>query len=112
MWAVLVFGPQPCGVENRALGGVLPVLLFSNSERIQKEILGDAGDRLLARLKQLKERKEQIDLAVRTVLCRPPTAEEAQALEGYLNKRADRPAEALKQMVWALLCSSEFRFNY
>src|SRR5438477_12190051 len=29
LWAVLAVGPQPCGVENGALGGVLPVLLFS-----------------------------------------------------------------------------------
>jgi hypothetical protein len=34
------------------------------------------------------------------------------ALEDYLTKRADRPAEAQRQLVWALLNSSEFRFNY
>jgi len=49
---------------------------------------------------------------VRTVLCRPPTADEIKALDEYLAKRADRPMEAQRQLVWALLNSSEFRFNY
>jgi hypothetical protein len=114
------------GIENSARGfasqfewpgddfqiGVGEALFFSNADRLQKEVLADGGDRLLGRLKQLKDRKEQVDLAVRSVLCRPPSADEAKALDEYLAKRADRPAEALRQMVWALICSSEFRFNY
>ena len=40
---MLVFGPQPCGVENRELGGVLPVLLFSSSEPAGNEPSGVAA---------------------------------------------------------------------
>jgi len=43
---------------------------------------------------------------------RPPADEEIQALTDYLAQRADRPDEARRQMVWALLTSSECRFNY
>jgi Protein of unknown function (DUF1549)/Protein of unknown function (DUF1553) len=92
--------------------GVSEALLFSNSDRIQKDLLADSQDRLLAKLKLLKEPKEQVQMAVRSVFCREASADEVKTLEAFLAKRADRPAEALRQMVWALLCSSEFRFNY
>jgi hypothetical protein len=92
--------------------GVGEALLFSNGDKIQKELLTDGSDRLLGRLKAAKDRKELVETAVRTVLCRPPTADEVKELNEYLNKRADRPADAVRQIVWALLGSSEFRFNY
>ncbi|HTU20467.1 MAG TPA: DUF1549 domain-containing protein [Gemmataceae bacterium] len=92
--------------------GVSEALLFSNGDRIQKDLLTDGGDRLLGRLKQLKNGDEVIDLTVRTIFCRPPRDEERKLLADYLKQRADRPAEALRQMVWALLTSAEFRFNY
>ena len=92
--------------------GVGEALLFSNNNRIQKELLADGGDRLLGRLKQLRSVEEVIDTAVRTVLCRPPREEERRLLGDYLRHRSDRPAEAQRQMVWALLTSAEFRFNY
>jgi hypothetical protein len=92
--------------------GVGEALLFSNGDRLEKELLADGGDRLVGRLKQLNDPQERIDLAVRAVLSRPPTAEEAKLLGDYLQKRGDRPAEACRQLVWALLASAEFRFNY
>lgn len=92
--------------------GVNEALLFSNSDRIQKELLADSADRLLGRLNSLKDRKEIIDAAVRAIYCRPPTTEECAALDAFLAKRSDRGAEAQRQMVWALLTSSEFRFNW
>ncbi len=92
--------------------GVGEALLFSNNDRIQQELLADGGDRLLGRMKQLKSVDEIIDLAVRTILCRPPRDDERKLLGDYLKERGDRPAEAHRQIVWALLTSAEFRFNY
>jgi hypothetical protein len=92
--------------------GVGEALLFTNGDRVQKEYLADAADRLVGRLKTLKTPKEQVDLAVRTVLSRPPTAEEAKLLEDYLQRRQDRPVEACRQLVWVLITGAEFRFNY
>jgi hypothetical protein len=91
---------------------VMEALLFSNSTRIQSEVLSDSGDRLLGRLKLLKSTEEMIDTAVKNVFCRSPKPEEIEAIKAFLAKRADRPAEAARQMVWALLTSSEFRFNH
>ncbi len=91
--------------------GVSEALLFSNGTAIEKDVLAEGSDRLLNRLKQLKN-DEAIEIAVRTILCRPPREEERRLLGDYLKQRADRPAEARRQMVWALLTSTEFRFNY
>ena len=30
----------------------------------------------------------------------------------YINRRGDRPTEAYRQVIWALLSGAEFRFNY
>jgi hypothetical protein len=47
-----------------------------------------------------------------SVLTRRPTAAETSEVETYLAPRAeDRPA-AIKELTWALLTSSEFRFNH
>lgn len=92
--------------------GVGEALLFSNADRARNDLLGDGGDRLLARLKSLPSQDAVIDCAVRSVLSRPPAASEKQMLGDYLARRSDRQAEARKQMVWALLTSAEFRFNY
>jgi hypothetical protein len=90
--------------------GVSEALLFSNSDRILREFSG--GDRLPARLEQTKDQNAAIDLAVSSVLCRPPTAAEQQSLRDYLARRTDRPADAWRQVVWVLLTSPEFRFNH
>jgi hypothetical protein len=92
--------------------GVAEALLFSNSDRIQREVLADGGDRLVGKLKDIRDTDLLVDTAVRNVLSRPATAEEKKLLGDYVRARADRPAEAARQLVWALLSSSEFRFNY
>jgi hypothetical protein len=92
--------------------GVSEALLLSNDGRIQKEFLSDGGDRLVGRLKAIGDPRERIDAAVRAVLSRPSTADEFEILGSFLDDRQDRPAEACRQLVWALLTGSEFRFNY
>ncbi len=91
---------------------VSEALLFSNGERVWKEFLSDGGDRLVGRLKLINDPKELVDTAVRAVLSRAPTADEVKVMTEYLNKRQDRRVEACRQLVWAMLGSSEFRFNY
>jgi hypothetical protein len=91
---------------------VTEALLFSNSDRLQREMLADGRDRLVGKLKETKTPEEAVEVAFRNVLTRAPDAEEKKALVAYLAERRDRPAEAYRQMVWALLTSAEFRFNY
>jgi hypothetical protein len=91
---------------------VTEALLFSNSDRVQRDVLADGGDRLIGRLRQIQDTKELVDVAMRNVLSRPATREEQQLLGDYLKQRGDRRVDACRQIVWALLTSSEFRFNY
>jgi hypothetical protein len=92
--------------------GVGEALLFSNSDRLQRELLGDAGNTLVGKMKAAKGPEQAIDLAARSVLSRPASADEKKELAAYVAKRGDRLVEAYRQVVWALLSSAEFRFNY
>jgi hypothetical protein len=63
----------------------------------------------------VKDEKDPAAVAkvlVRNALGRPATVAEVASLTEYMAKRANRPAEARKQMLWALLTCPEFRFNH
>lgn len=92
--------------------GAGEALLFTNNARVMAEFLTDGGDRLVGRMKLAKEPKEAVDVAVRSTLCRPPSDEEVKVMSEYLQRRGDRPVAAYQQLVWALVTSAEFRFNY
>jgi hypothetical protein len=92
--------------------GVDEALLFSNNDRIQRELLSLSGDRLLKVLLDLKDNRELATAAVWNVLSRAPEPRELQAITSYLDQRSDRPTEAARQVVWSLLTSTEFRFNH
>ncbi len=87
-------------------------LFFTNSKRIEDDLVRDSPDRLVGALKAMTDRRQQIDLAFRTTLCRPPAEDEIAACEAYLTQRNDRPLDGIRQMVWSLLTSPELRFNY
>jgi hypothetical protein len=91
--------------------GAAEALLMSNSARLN-DLLNESGDRLVGRLLRIKDRHEQVELAVRNIYARPADDEEAALLGAFLAGRPDRPAEACRQLVWSLLTSAEFRFNY
>jgi hypothetical protein len=114
------------GIENSARGfasqiaqptddfqvGVGEALLFSNGDRVAKEFLTDGGGSLLGRVKAMEDPAEAVALLVKAAFNRPATDEELEALTEYVRKRSDRPAEAYRQVLWALLTSAEFRFCY
>jgi hypothetical protein len=92
--------------------GVAEALFFSNSKRARDDLLADGDGRLVGRLKQTPSPAEQIDLAVRNVLSRPPDDEDQRVLGEFLATRTDRPDDACRQLLWALLTCAEFRFNH
>lgn len=100
--------PQPG--ENFQVG-VSEAMLFANNEPLLKDLLEGNGT-LAARLKSAPYLEQKADLAIRTTLCRPARMEEVQALAEYLRRRSDRLDAAYPQMIWALLTSTEFRFNH
>jgi hypothetical protein len=92
--------------------GVNEALLFSNSDKVSREFLADGNDKLLGRVKAAADDAKAIDLIVRSVQCRPATADEQKVLQEYLSRRGDRKPEAFRQVIWALISGAEFRFNY
>lgn len=92
--------------------GVGEALLVSNNPRIESDYLRDSADRILAMLRGISDRPQMIQTAFLAVYSRPANDEEVAAILGYLAAREDRPAAALQQMLWSLIASGEFRFNY
>ncbi len=84
-------------------------LLMTNSREVQDQLLRSG---LVSHLDKLESDEERIRVAYRNTLSREPDDEEVQLLRAYLAEREDRPAEGLRQMVWALLTCSEARFNF
>ncbi len=91
---------------------VTEALWFSNNQSIETDLLSGSGDRIIGFLKEKKDDQQVVQAATRTVLSREPTEEEQQAIADYLASRSDRRESALKQVVWALMSSPEFRFNH
>ncbi len=88
---------------------VSEALLLSNNQQLMQNLLGGG---LVNRLVQVTDDAAMIDLAVKSVLLREPTEEEQTTLREYVRNRADRRQQACQQLVWSLLASTEFRFNY
>jgi hypothetical protein len=91
--------------------GVGEALLFSNGDRVLKEILTEGGGTTLGRVKAMPA-PEAVGHLVKTAYGRAATDAEMKALVGYVEKRRGREAEAYKQILWALVTGPEFRFSY
>jgi hypothetical protein len=92
--------------------GVAEALLFSNGKFVDQDLLSDGDGRLVGRLLKVAAPGEQVELAVGNILGRAPEEDEKRVLREYLEHRTDRPEDACRQLVWALLTSPEFRFNH
>ena len=92
--------------------GVDEALFLSNSSQIETEILGNGDNSLVEFLIKQEDDDRLIDAAFAVVLSRSATDIERGAVLLYLAERRDRPEDAVKQVVWSLLASPEFRFNH
>lgn len=87
-------------------------LFFSNSQRIQNDMLRDSDDRLLGSLKKNEDQNQAIELLWLTVLGRAPQADEIASANNWLDRNPEKKNEARAQLLWALLAGPEFRFNH
>lgn len=92
--------------------GIDEALLMSNGERIDRELLRAGNDSLVGKLAAMADADEALDVAGWNVFNRPLAEDEKQVLRTFVLKRNDRPADAYRQLVWALLTSGEGRFNH
>ncbi len=90
---------------------VAEALWFSNNAQVQNDYLNAGGDRLVGYLEKIESDEQLVLRATQAVLSRDPQPEEQSAMMQYLNSKPDRRVDAIRQIVWALLSSPEFRFN-
>ena len=72
------------------------------------EILKPAPDRIVTRLAALPDTDTRVREAFLAAYHRLPDAGEAARAGAFLNERPDQPAEAVRDLFWALLTSAEF----
>ena len=87
-------------------------LMFNNNADIQNQLLADDASMLVGQLKALEDNSELANEAGWNVMGRALADGELRLMVKYLAKREDRRIPAIQQLVWALLTSGEFRFNY
>ena len=87
-------------------------LFFSNSQRIQNDMLRDSDDRLLGALKKNENQDQAIEVLWLTVLGRAPQPDEIASANNWLDRVPEKKNEARTQLLWALLAGPEFRFNH
>ncbi|HIM31975.1 MAG TPA: hypothetical protein EYG57_20795 [Planctomycetes bacterium] len=81
---------------------------------MQNRILRTSGDSIIDHLvkQSAEDQTVAIQTAFRITLCREVTKQEVELTHNYLSSRQDQLESAWKQIIWALLTSSEFRFNH
>lgn len=85
-------------------------LFFANAGVLQSW-LNPSGDNLVARLIKLNEPRAVAEELYMSVLIRRPSDEEVGAVSKYLEGRPNDRALALQEIAWALITSTEFRFQ-
>ena len=87
-------------------------LFFSNSGRVQDDLLRDSDDRLLGQLKKIEDQSQGIETLWLAVLNRVPKPDELASATAWLDHVPDRKDESRKQLLWGILAGPEFRFNH
>jgi uncharacterized protein DUF1549/uncharacterized protein DUF1553 len=86
--------------------------LFLANGGTVKGWLAPSGENLTARLLKLEDPKLLAEEMYLSIFARSPTAAEINDVTQYLASRANERPQAVQEMAWALLSSTEFRFNH
>lgn len=87
-------------------------LFFSNSDRVQNDLLRDGNDRLVGSLKSAATPELAAAELWRVICSREPAAEEIEVVRGWFAKTSERRVNDMQALIWALLAGPEFRFNH
>jgi hypothetical protein len=80
------------------------------SEGLKQDLVGSAATQIAL---LVQDDAQAVELAFRTILNRLPTPREREVFEPHLDgKRAGRRAQAVADIAWALLNSTEFSWNH
>ena len=107
---IAAFANPPREPEVEFAPSVRGSLFLLNSELVQSWVNVGANNSTEQLLK-LSDSREVINSLYFTVLSRPPTAVELKQMREFLISQTDR-ADAIAQLVWALLSCNEFLINH
>ena len=102
-----VIGAMP-DVLPREYNATFQQAQFLSCSPALAEILKPASVGTVARLAAMPQSKAQVREAFLDVYGRLPDPEEAKQMEAFLNERLDKPAEGIRDLLWALMTSAEF----
>jgi hypothetical protein len=86
-------------------------LFFANAGTVQGWI-AQGGNSLYQRLLKTEQAESFADELYLSVYCRPPSQDELTLVTDYLNRDGVDRATTARELIWALVTSSEFRFNH
>ena len=105
------FGNGPKEPEVEFAPSVKGALYLMHESRIQK-CLESGSATLIEELLKAEDNQAAIDHLFLRLLTRIPTDEETEQLSSYLEKNRERRSEALANVAWAMLTSTEFVVNH
>ncbi len=108
---VSLFGSAAGQPQRGFFATVDQALFFSNGGEL-RSWLAPAPGNLCDRLLKLSDPRALADELYLSVVTRRPLPDEAAEVERYLAERPKDRSAAVQEIVWALLASSEFRFNH
>ena len=86
-------------------------LFFANAGTVRGWI-AQGGNSLYQRLLKIEEPKAFAEELFLSVFCRPPSQDELSLVDEYLSREGTSRSTATQDLIWALVTSSEFRFNH
>ena len=108
---VKLFGAGAGDPQHEFFATVDQALFFANGGEV-RGWLGPGGGNLTDRLIKTADAKALADELYLSVLTRLPTKTEAADVSAYLTSQKDKKNTAVQELVWALVTSTEFRFNH
>lgn len=108
---VKLFGAGPGQPQDGFFATVDQALFLSNAGQV-RGWLNPSGGNLTDRLNKLEDPQAMAEELYLSVFTRRPTPAEVDQLKQYMAKRSKDRVPAIQEIVWALLTSTEFRFNH
>ncbi|MCH7725020.1 MAG: DUF1553 domain-containing protein, partial [Planctomycetes bacterium] len=108
---VALFGPGAGQPQHEFFATVDQALFFSNGGEL-RGWLAPGGGNLTDRLMKIDDPKALTEELYLSVLTRLPADDEAADVASYLSSRPKEKSAVVQEMVWALITSTEFRFNH
>jgi hypothetical protein len=102
---------SPTNGRGEFQGGLSEHLFLNNSDQLRRMLVPRKGNLADVLLKSKESWEKRVDRLFLSVLSRPPRPAERVRLVAHLTS-SPKPEPLIEEAIWALLNTSEFRFNH